>query len=464
MRTAVVSVAILFSLQSGLYGQSSLTFAWVFEKGEMPNVGFTTINPGKEPAETTFTLYGKTGQVVGTAKATIPAGGQLTQRAAQLFPQAPAGGWVQATSAITGLRGFWMTGDAVTFGDDVEAETAATDLILPLVTISSDIAVVNTGSRATTIRIKLYNVKGRRVAEPVVRVLPPKGAFKAPATALFTPLDWSSVTHARISSGMPAVAAAEVRDFRVAPSLSLVNAVSVPSGPSFFVFPHVLQGPVGGSQYVTTLGVTNLSSSTQTMTFTFYPADGSRPDTVQRTYPGNGGVRASVRTIFGFGDEFRMGWVQVTAPRGAVGFASNADVVQGGSTIAAAMSRPQSNFILGYIAVVPPWWTGLTLVNPGMTSATVDLFAIAPDGRLIGGADDTPAAHFSIPPNGKASRLLSEWIPQTQSLRSDGGFIFVRSSVPLYALGLSFTRDRHIFSEVPEFDLPQGAYDPPRPK
>ena len=62
MRTAVVSVAILFSLQSGLYGQSSLTFAWVFEKGEMPNVGFTTINPGKEPAETTFTLYGKPGR------------------------------------------------------------------------------------------------------------------------------------------------------------------------------------------------------------------------------------------------------------------------------------------------------------------------------------------------------------------------------------------------------------------
>ena len=336
--------------------------------------------------------------------------------------------------------------------------------ILPLVTINSNITVLNTGSRATTIRIKLYNVKGRRVADPVVRVLPPKGAFKAAATALFTPLDWSSVTHARISSGAPAVAAAQVRDFRVSPSLSLVNAVNVPAGPSNLVFPHVLQGPIGDSQYITTLGLTNLSPSTQTMTFTFYPADGSRPDTVQRTYPGNGAVRASVRTIFGFGDEFRMGWVQVTAPRGAVGFASNADVALGGSTIAPAMLRPQSNFVVGYIAAVPPWSTGLTLVNPGMTAATVDLFAIAPDGSLIGGADDTPAAHVTIPPNGKTSKLLNEWIPKTQSLRSDGGFIFVRSSVPLYALGLSFTRDGHVFSDVPEFDLPQGAYDPPRPQ
>ena len=171
-----------------------------------------------------------------------------------------------------------------------------------------------------------------------------------------------------------------------------------------------------------------------------------------------------MRTVFGFGDEFRFGWVKVTAPRGAVGFASNTDVAQGGSTLASGISRPESNFMLGYIVSLPPWWTGLTLVNPGMTTAVVDLFAIAPDGSLIGGADDTPTAHVSIPPNGKTSRLLIEWIPKTQSLSSDGGFIFVRSSVPLYALALSFTRDLHILSDIPEFDLPPAAYDPPRPR
>src|SRR5262249_54855774 len=162
--------------------------------------------------------------------------------------------------------------------------------------------------------------------------------------------------------------------------------------------------------------------SSQTITVTFYPADGSMPRAIQRRYPGHGGVRASVRTLFGFGDEFRSGWVKVTAPRGAVGFASNADVAQGSSTLAIGMSRPQSTFILGYIEAVPRGWTGLTLVNPGMTTATVDLFAIAPDGSLIGGADDTPTAQVSIPPYGKISRLLNEWIPKTQSLPSDGGF------------------------------------------
>jgi len=42
--------------------------------------------------------------------------------------------------------------------------------------------------------------------------------------------------------------------------------------------------------------------------------------------------------------------------------------------------------------------------------------------------------------------------------------MFVRSSVPLYPLALSFNGDRNVLSIVPEFDLPPGGYDPPRPQ
>jgi len=462
MRITAAAVAIIVLLQPGLYAQSSLSFARLIDTNEMPNVRFAIINPSKEAAETTFTLFGVLGNVIGSSKATVPAGGQLTIWAAQLFPRAPAGGWVQATSNVAGLRGFSMTGD----GANVEAETANSELILPLITVSSEITVVNTSSRNTTIRIKLYNFNGRQVADPVVRVIAAKGIFRSSATTLFSPLDWSLVTHAKISSGAPAIAAAQVRD-GFAPSLLFVNAVTVSAGPSTVVFPHVLHGQIGASQYITTLGITNLSSSSQTMTLTFYPADGAPPQTIQRTYPSNGSVRASASTIFGFGDEFRLGWVKVSAPRGAVGFATNADVAAGFSAFTPGMSRPQSTFIVGYIAAVPPSWTGLTLVNPGTTTATVDIFAIAPNGGLIGGADDTSDAHnarFSIPPDGKTSRLLNEFIPRTQSLTADGGFIFVRSSEPLYPVALSFSGDRNILSTVPEFDLPPAAYDPPRPQ
>ena len=126
------------------------------------------------------------------------------------------------------------------------------------------------------------------------------------------------------------------------------------------------------------------------------------------------------------------------------------------------MFRPQSSFIFGHIADLPPWWTGLTLVNPGQSKADVEIFAMAPDGKLIGGADNIPTARFAIPPGGKTSHLLSEWIPKTQSRASDGGFVFVRSNVPLHGLSLFFTRDQKILSIVPAFDLSPGiTFEPP---
>src|SRR5262245_27516991 len=87
MRMVAAVAAIAFQLQPALYGQSSLMFANLMDKVEIPNVGFVIINPATETAETTFTLYVSVGQVIATAKATIPAGGQLAERAAQLFPQ-----------------------------------------------------------------------------------------------------------------------------------------------------------------------------------------------------------------------------------------------------------------------------------------------------------------------------------------------------------------------------------------
>jgi hypothetical protein len=196
------------------------------------------------------------------------------------------------------------------------------------------------------------------------------------------------------------------------------------------------------------------------VTLTFHPADGSAAQTIQRTYPANGGVRASIRTIFGFGDEFRYGWVEVSAPRGAVGFASNADIDRGGSTVTAAMTRPQSESIFGYLTASPIWSTGLTFVNGGQATVNVEIFAMAPSGRLIAGAENISSARFQIAPNGKVSRQLSEWIPTIASLGSAGGFVFVRSSQPIFGFGILFTQDNRIFSTLPAFDLPPAMYDP----
>ena len=71
----------------------------------------------------------------------------------------------------------------------------------------------------------------------------------------------------------------------------------------------------------------------------------------------------------------------------------------------------------------------------------VEVYAMTPDGVLIGGADNVATARFTIQPNAKEAKLLSEMVPATQAptRTSDGGFVFVRSNVPLFRIELFFT-------------------------
>jgi hypothetical protein len=464
MKALIACITLLLVLPAIGLGQSTLNFGYVIGADELSRAAIAVVNPQAASAQTTFTLYGSAGEILQTANLTIPAGGQLSKLANQLFPTAGTGGWIQATSAAAGLRGFWLLGDFATFEDGAEAAAPASEMVLPLITDQSDISLLNPGSEDAAILIRLYTATGQELAEPAVRVLPPKGSFRGRATALFSPLDWSAATHAKIISGTPVVASAAISNFQMSPSLSALNAVSTVTPPTEFIFPHVVQGTLGADNYMTIIGVSNATATSQTVTLTFFPSDGSLPISIQRILAGNGALRMRASSLFQFSSALQSGWVRVSAPLGIAGFASNADLQQGGVSATAGLSRPQASFIFGHIADLAPWWTGVALVNPGQSSATVEIFAIAQDGTLIGGADNSATARFVIPPGGRVSQLLKEFIPQTQSRSVDGGFVFVRSNVPLYGLGLFFTRDLRILSIVPGLDVTAGVtFVPPSP-
>ena len=109
-----------------------------------------------------------------------------------------------------------------------------------------------------------------------------------------------------------------------------------------------------------------------------------------------------------------------------------------------------------HIADLPPWQTGLALFNtdPGRT-ANVQVFAIAPDGASIG------SATLSLSSRAKTSPLLNQLIPQTQTRTTDGGYVFVKSDVPLVGIELFFSRNMKVVSNVPAGRLLPGI-PPPR--
>jgi hypothetical protein len=140
------------------------------------------------------------------------------------------------------------------------------------------------------------------------------------------------------------------------------------------------------------------------------------------------------------------------------GFLLYAGPGAGGVAVTAPQDDAQTNLLFGHIADLDPWWTGLALLNANLQAANVEIFALAPNGSLIG------KTNLLLPAGNQRSRLLSEWIPGTQARTSDGGFVFVRSDVPLFGIELFFLRSLRAFSNTAAGKMAPGiTYVPPAP-
>jgi hypothetical protein len=141
------------------------------------------------------------------------------------------------------------------------------------------------------------------------------------------------------------------------------------------------------------------------------------------------------------------------------GFVAYADSVAGGLAVVPVSNTARTSLLFGHIADLPPWLTGIALLNTSTASATIEVYAMTPDGALIGGADNVPTARFNLAAGQKTAKLLSELVPQTQTRTGDGGFVFVRSTQPLFGIELFFTRTLSILSNVAAGD--GIGYTPP---
>src|SRR5215813_9388704 len=127
MRASLLLFVSLFVISGPLRAQSTLTFARVMDSTELGTTGFALVNASSAIANVSFTLHDSTGNAVASSSVSVPAGGQLAKLASELFPSATAGGWVQAVSGVSNLRGFWLKADPGTDGDGAEAASPAAE-------------------------------------------------------------------------------------------------------------------------------------------------------------------------------------------------------------------------------------------------------------------------------------------------------------------------------------------------
>src|SRR5262249_9925380 len=154
-------------------------------------------------------------------------------------------------------------------------------------------------------------------------------------------------------------------NFLTAPSLAVVNGASTASTLTQLNFPHVVQGQLGSQSYSTVISVTNLSTAAQTITITFTTASGGPPISVQRDLAANGTDQESAGTLFGLNSGFQDGWVQVSATAPVTGIVIYAELTNHGVAVTPSAANPALNLLLSHIADLPPWWTGVALLNPG---------------------------------------------------------------------------------------------------
>jgi hypothetical protein len=430
--------------------QSVLSFPRAIAPAEFSTTGFAVVNAGPTIASVLFTFYGADGTALKTTALPVPARGQLSKLASELYPGATAPAWVRATSDTSGLQGFWIGGDFANFADGAEAATMSSDLVIPLIAPQSEISVANTGGADVTVLLHLLGPDGFDVATPFPQRISANGFFKASVLPLFPPLgDLSQVTHMRIeckcANATPFAATLVARDFIVGPSWAVVNGVPSSATATTLNFPHIVDGPQTGANWKSVIGITNLSpASPNDVNITFMSQNGTPVATIQQTLLPGGGLRAGVRDLFALPPGFQDGWLQVSSAGGkpVTGYVTYAETNNGGVAVVLPQTESQTNLLFPHIADLPPFLTGLAMLNTNATPANIQLYALRPDGSLIG------TAAFALPAGAKIARLLSEWVPQTQTRTSDGGFVFVRSDSPLLGIELFFSRNLSFLANV----------------
>lgn len=451
-------------------GQSTLNFPKVLTPTELGGTGFAVVNPGAVPANATFNLRSTAGVPLSTESRTVPAGGQLALTGANLFGTPGQSGWVQVTSAAAGLTGFFLTGDFETFTDGADPAPVSGNLVIPLVAADMEINVANTSSTPATVTLSLGQGDGG-VLSSSTQSISARGALQAHAAALFPGADLDQATHIRITGGFSITATAVVRDFLVSPAIGVINGVPTSSTLTELNFSHVISGPLGPSTYLTSIGVTNLAGSTNTVSITFTPTSGTAT-TAERTIPPDGSFRESAESLFSFPATFQDGWIRVSGTAPVTGFVAYADSAAAAMAIVPVPVEPSAAMLFGHIAHAKDpsgkhWGTGLALLNTSNTAADVEVFLLRPDGGMIGGAQDSPNASFTVAPGTKVARVLNELVPGVDNL---GGFVFVRTTnaVPLFGIELFFRKNLNeelsLLSNVsPGAVAPGITYMPPPP-
>ena len=456
----LLMVLSILALPATLLGQSTINFPRSFTPADLGSTGFAVVNPGPSDATVTFRLLSASGTTVSTWPQVVRGRGQVARLGSEYFQGATTAGWVQATSSTSGLQGFWIGGDFSTFTDGADGAVPAADQVLPLVAQQTEINIANPNSSAISVTIHLRESNGVELSTPVTATIPGFGVFQSTASATFPGATFTEPKHIRVNSAGQFVATSVVRGLLTPVDTGVANGVDVSSATAEMNFPHVVSGVLGGPNYSSVVGITNLASTTQIVTIVFTRQDGGSSLSVQRFVEAGGTFRETAQSLFNF-SVFENGWIKVTGTGPITGYVAYGETTGGAFAVVPVQVTPRTSMLFLQVADLPPWFSGLALLNATSTPANVEVFAMYPEGGLIGGPATAATASFTLAPGEKIGKLLGAEIV---GRAASGGFVYVRTTnnVPIYGLELFLSRTNSIMANVSAGTVASGiVFTPP---
>jgi hypothetical protein len=441
--------------------QSVLNFAKA-TVGDASNAGFAVTNPTSGYADVQFTFYGLDGNpvpgLVNPVRYQLAPKAQISMLATELFAASQADGWVQVTSPTSGLTGFYLTGNFANKLEGSDSAPAALTQVIPVIredlpnTTELVILNPNSGSSNSSVIITFYTASGAELGT-TTQILSSHQAVRIRPSAIVPNLPQSNVS-ARISvSSGPAVAATAI----INRGNALLFAIGQPDDQAPTNMRIVPQF-VSGSGFDPVLVLVNPNASPVTGTVTLFGEDGggaaplNAPSVRPFSVPANGSLSLTtvdiINTLF-FSPVTLNGWLRIDT--GNVALDGLLILDQGQSMTAVPLqSSARTQMLYSDVFETQTTLTGLALVNPGPAAANVDMFLMAGDGTTFA------QTSITIAPFSKFSKLVRELLPDV--LNESGSYVFLRSSAPIFGVGMVTSPNTVIF-EVPPAAVP-AAFTP----
>ena len=484
----LVILGMLGSPPTRLQADSVLIFPRL---GNDALTGLTFFNPGDQAATVSLTAYDEGGEPVQGNGVTNPTQLVLApkQQLAQLVPEVFGRGldpnlvgWIEATSPVDGLTGFFLHLDPppFTFLDGADLPNPGHKIFFKRVRVDAPVGEAGGGRYSTEINlvntepleaeVDLFLVDGGQAMEVTPNApdltLPARGARRLDVATFF------SVQQLEPSAYILAVSSTRIAGFEFvrSPANDLIglNAQTALQTLNRIHFPQL--AVLGG--FKMDLGVVNYSLQSAELTITAHQPDGTpyaaphlQTNPVLRRLEAGSALREDVESLFGFsGSQTLDGWIGIQSSVSAIdGYVNYGLPATGAEAAVAALTRPHRAAVFTQLATQAPLFTGLALLNASSMSASVRIVVSNPAGGVLGTRD------LVLQPGRRIARQVPELVPEAADRA--GGVVWISSNVPLYLTSLYGDLQTRVLANVPpqlappvyrpDANLPRLMVEPP---